>query len=158
MVALNGPQWESFGWTRQPYDAYGENTPGIKHFHAEGPEGFGIESPQGNDFGAVVSGKPGKWQITHAEQYSGLSDVADAIANATEFMGVTGADTVSFKNDERQPEIRSTDLVEELHRARPSFPRSFRTPQRAMTVAETLIKRRDANIPMTTRRPRTEGN
>jgi len=153
MTFLTGPQWESFGWTRQPYDAYGKQTPGIKHFHAEGPEGFGIESPRGNDFGAVVSGRPGEWQISNAEQYSGLSDVANALSDALDFMDVSGADKVSFENDERQPEIRSTDLVRELHEARPSFPRTFRTPQRAMTVAETLIKRRDANIAMT-RRPK----
>jgi hypothetical protein len=153
MVALNGPQWESFGWRRQPYDAYGEPTPGVKHYHAEGPEGLGIESPQGNDYGAVVSGRPGNWEISHAEQYSGLSDVANSIADALNFMDITGADTVSFEHDERRPEIKSSDLVKELYEARPSFPRTFKTPQRAMTVAEMLIKRRDANIAMT-RRPK----
>ena len=153
MVALNGPQWESFGWAPQFYDAWGEQTPGVEHYHAEGPLGLGIESPHGNDYGAVVSGKNNKWEVSHAEQYSGISDVVNAISDAADFMHITGADKVSFENDENRPEITSNDLVKELYEARPSFPRTSKTPQRAMTVAETLIKRRDANIAMT-RRPR----
>lgn len=155
MPRLDGPQWENFAWKRQRYDAYGESD-GKIHYHAEGPEGMGIESPTGRDYGAVVSGRPGSWELSHVQEYSGLSDVADQIADALDFMGVTGAEEVSFENDTKKPTLESSDLVQNLYEKRPNFPRSFKTPKRAITVAETLIKRRDANIPVTPR-PRQKG-
>jgi hypothetical protein len=71
MPRLDGPQWENFAWKRQGYDAYGE-ADGKTHYHAEGPEGMGIESPTGRDYGAVVSGKHNSWELSHVEEYGGL--------------------------------------------------------------------------------------
>jgi hypothetical protein len=72
------------------------------------------------------------------------------------FLEITGAEKVSFENDDKQPTLEKTDLVKNLYEKRPNFPRSFKTPSRAMTVAEILVKRRDANIPLTSR-PRQKG-
>lgn len=152
MTRLTSPQWEDFNWMKQPYDAFGDRTPGIRHFHAEGPGGMGIESPSGRDYGAVVSGTTGSWRLSHVEEYSGISDIADQISDAMAFMDVTGAKEVDTTHDENRHGLDSTDLMKNLYDKRPNFPRTFKTPRRAMTVAELLIKRRDANIPLTPRR------
>jgi hypothetical protein len=80
-----------------------------------------------------------------------LQETAQQISDAIDFMDVTGSNFVSTENDKNTPEIDSTDLVSNLYEKRPEFPRNFKTPQRAMHVAELLMKRRDSNIPLTPR-------
>lgn len=182
--AMSGPQWD-FGWRASKVNEYGEREKHLLHpdnpavldttfMHAEGPNGYGIQSPSGRDYGAVIEGtfdpqptgderkwgigpRPGgsgyarNWRLRHVNEYSGLENAANKIVDAAKFMDVTGSNEVSLEHDEIPTEITQTDLVQNLYTKRPTFPRSFKTPERAMTVAETLIKRRDANIPLTPR-------
>ena len=142
--------------------------------HAEGKHGTGITAPSGRDYGAVIEGihdpqptgderkwgigpRPGQegyarnWQLRHVQEYSGINDVADKVVNALQFLETTGTGEVSFEHDEHPPVVDSDDLVKNLYEKRPNFPRTFKTPERAVRVAETLIKRRDAGIPLTPR-------
>jgi hypothetical protein len=142
--------------------------------HAEGTTGMGITTPSGRDYGAVIEGtfeprptnderkwgigpRPGgtgyarNFRLRHVKEYTGLQETAQQLSDAVDFMDVTGSDFVSTENDKNTPEIDSTDLVNNLYEKRPEFPRNFKTPKRAMHVAELLIKRRDSNIPLTPR-------
>ena len=146
--------------------------------HAEGTNGMGITAPSGRYYGAVIEGTfepqptndERKWgigprlgktgyarnfRVRHVKEHTGLRETAQQVSDAIDFMNVTGSDSVSTENDKNTPEIDSTDLVSNLYEKRPSFPRNFKTPERAITVAEMLIKRRDSNIPLTPRPKRT---
>ena len=156
--AMGGPQWKDFGWFPQFHDEYGDSDPNYEvFFHADGPDGFGVESPTDRDYGAVVglqkqsskSKKP-KWSLKHVKEYPvmGASD-ADRLGEALDFMDITGSSEVTFDKPIELDEPH--DLVKNLYDKRPNFPREFNTRNRAQHVAELLIKRRDANIPLTPR-------
>lgn len=149
--AMAGPQWKDFGWRSHRTDEYGETDPSYaRFFHAEGPEGFGVESPTGRDYGAVIGHRKEDkaFDLRHVQEYGGISEAADKVNDAVEFMGITGANEATF---DTPLEIDSTDLVKNLYSKRPNFPKTFKTKGRAQHVAELLIKRRDANIPLTPR-------
>lgn len=148
--------------------------------HSEGP-GMGIVAPSDRDYSAVIAGRftpmptndERKWGIgprnpldkngePYARDYSlrsvkehvGLKDFADRLYDSLEFMKITGVDEVDHSNDENPAITSEIDLAKNLYDKRPSFPKTFQTASRATHVAELLIKRRDANIPITSRKPR----
>jgi len=148
-----------FGWTRSNYDEYAnEQSPEdeplhISWHHADGPHGFGPEVPSDRDYGAVVEEvrdsvtrnrdiphrKDPKYgynysRLAHVQEYEGIQEAADSM------------------NTGNPVRIDNHNLIENLYSKRPNFPRTFPTADRAKYVAELLIKRRDARIPLTPRR------
>ena len=143
----------------------------VTYHHAEGPSGIlGPELPSGRMYDATVrevwdsvtrsSEKPefkdskfgyNYTDLHDVQEFSGIDEVADQISNAMDFMDTTQSNEVNFEHDEHQPSVESTDLLQNLREKRPGFPTRFATPERAKHVAELLIKRRDANIPLTPR-------
>lgn len=143
----------------------------ITYHHAEGPTGIlGPELPSGRQYDATVRQvwdsitrshekpefKDPKFGYEYTDlhdvkEFTGLSDVVNQISDAMDFMDATNSDTVNFENDEKQPSVETYDLLKNLREKRPGFPTRFATPERAKHVAELLIKRRDANIPLTPR-------
>lgn len=140
------------------------------YFHAHGINGLEGVIHEPEDETPVVSPKTGRMYTAtvkatqgrnrylnptkytlHAQEHTGMDAVADQISGAMDFMDVTGSDSVDFSNDDIQPSIDSHDLVKNLHEKRPSFPKEFSTLSRAQFVAELLVKRRDANLPLTPR-------
>ena len=146
----------------------------VTYHHAEGPTGIlGPEMPSGREYDATVRQvrdsatrnyekpefKDPKFGYNYTDlhdvkEFTGLSDVVNQISDAMDFMDTTQSDEVNFENDEHRPGIETHDLLQNLREKRPGFPTRFATPDRAKHVAELLIKRRDANIPLT-RRPRS---
>ena len=173
--------WIRWSYWHNLADAYGEvpesneNTQ-VAFFHAQpasGNEGkeshmIGAEpdvvvSPlTGREYGASIraeipkrptyeertKGINRKYSLDHVQEYIGLDEMADNIGNAIDFMDVTNTDTVQFGPESS---FESVDLVKNLYDKRPTFPKEFPKLSRAQFVAETLIKRRDAGIPMTPR-------
>ena len=93
-----------------------------------------------------------KYTLKNVQEHTGIDETAQQLSDAMDFMEVSGADAVNFSGDARNTGIESADLVKNLYEKRPQFPRTFDKLNRAQFVAELLIKRRDANIPLTPRR------
>ncbi len=143
----------------------------VTYHHAEGPTGIlGPEMPSGREYDATVRQvrdsitrnyekpefKDPKFGYEYTDlhdvkEFTGLSDVVNQISDAMDFMDTTQSNEVNFENDENRPDIETHDLLQNLREKRPGFPTRFATPERAKHVAELLIKRRDANIPLTPR-------
>lgn len=159
MTNLNEYQ---FGWTKRTVDEFGEDSSSkdrplhVSWHHAEGPHGFGPETPSQRDYGAVVE------QVQDsATRYRDVPHRRDPrfgynysqLRHVSEYGNIDNM--VNYANNENAPpqlrELETHDLVGNLYSKRPNFPKRFATPDRAKYVAELLVKRRDANIPLTPR-------
>jgi len=156
----HGKAAHAFGWEETDYDTYGSHKEGSSYWHSSGPQGFGIDLPSGRDYGAVVESRLhslarlSSWdnKIESVHEYSGISDAADSISDAMDFMDVTDTNEVTFDKEEKESAgIGEHDLLKNLHEKRPNFPKRFYSADRAKYVAQLLVLRRDANIPLTPR-------
>ena len=178
MPKLDGPQWIRWPAWHSMEDVYGtvpDRDPNFARafFHAqpiEGNEGKSnykmgsdpniITSPAtGREYGASIKAQIARnnpndrrYSLDHVQEYSGLKEMADFIGNSVDFMEQRGVDRVDSLPEDIGATIEVDDLVGNLYEKRPGFPKSFPSLSRAQFVAETLIKRRDAGIPLTPRR------
>lgn len=180
MPKPNGPQWIRWPYWHSLADVYGNvpkrnpEGPSVAFFHAQPVEGNEGKKPHmisadpsivtspktGRDYGVSVRAEINrydnsrKYSLDHVQEYSGLNEMADYISNAIDFMMVTNTDRVDAMPNEIGTTLETDDLVKNLYEKRPNFPKSFPSLSRAQFVAETLVNRRDAGIPLTPRRRR----
>lgn len=182
MAHLDGKQWMRWPYWHSLENVYGDRPPRdpdthTAYFHAqpvEGNEGkeshmIGadpnvVTSPNtGRDYGVSIKAQIGKsdrnnksnrsYSLDHVQEYTGIKETADWLGDAIDFMGATGVDEVhATPGDRNSATVESEDLVENLYEKRPQFPKTFSSLSRAQFVAEALVNRRDAGIPMTPRR------
>lgn len=138
------------------FHGYGIN--GLEGIYHEPEEETPIVSPKTNRFyTATVMAEQSrartyprntKYTLKNVQEHTGIDETAQHLSDAMDFIEVSGADEeINFP-----VAIEHTDLVKNLYEKRPQFPRTFNKLNRAQFVAELLIKRRDANIPLTPRR------
>ena len=178
MPKPDGPQWIRWPYWHSLEDVYGKVPDRDPNFHkaffhaqpVEGNEGkephmIGaspniVTSPTtGRDYGVSIKAQIKKndsndrrYSLDHVQEYSGLKEMADFIGNSIDFMEQRGVDSVDATPEDVGTTLETDDLVKNLYEKRPEFPKSFPSLSRAQFVAETLIKRRDAGIPLTPRR------
>jgi hypothetical protein len=181
MVKPNGPQWIRWPYWHSIAD-FNDNIPEgkpdgprVAFFHAQPAEGNKgkeshkisadpniITSPAtGRAYGASIKAQIARnnpndrrYSLDHVKEYSGLKEMADFISNSIDFMEQRGVYEVKATPEDVGTTLETDDLVGNLYEKRPEFPKSFPSLSRAQFVAETLIKRRDAGIPLTPRRRR----
>jgi hypothetical protein len=172
-------QWMRWPYWHSLSDVYGKSAPDDPNhhtafFHAQpadenkgkeshmiGADPNVVTSPRtGRDYGVSIKAQINKndrndrrYSLDHVQEYTGIKETANWLSDAIDFMDATGTDEVRpTSGDSTTPEMDSTDLVQNLYDKRPQFPKTFSTLSRAQFVAEKLVNRRDANIPLTPRR------
>ena len=179
MPKPDGPQWIRWPYWHSLAD-FDDNIPEgkpdgprVAFFHAQPVKGNKGKEPHmisatpniitspatGREYGASIKAQIARnnpndrrYSLDHVQEYSGLKEMADFIGNSVDFMEQRGVDRVDSLPEDIGATIEVDDLVGNLYEKRPGFPKSFPSLSRAQFVAETLIKRRDAGIPLTSRR------